>query len=325
LILGREHRGKQEWAVLEVLLEVLLPIAVVAAVGVGLRRALPLDQATLNRVVIYGLSPALIFTSLVGADLSGDGALRMLALSVGLVLLLGALIAAVALPLGVRRVDLSALLLTSLFMNSGNYGLPAARFAFGEAGFTEALFFFIAQSIMAQTLGIAVAATGGAQTGRGIVRAAAGRVLRMPQVYAVLAALLVRATGFDPADAQGAGAGVFAGLSLLGAATLPLMLVILGMQLGAGVTVEQPGLVAVASVIRLVASPLLAYGLGLALGLSGMSLAVGVMLAGMPTAVNTTITALEFNTRPRVVLGTVVVTSFASLLTLTGLLAVVRG
>lgn len=306
---------------LEVLLEVLLPIAVVAAVGFALRRAMPLDQATLNRVVIYGLSPALIFVSLVRADLSGDGALRMLALSVGVVLVLGGLIAAVALPLRVRRADLSALLLTSLFMNSGNYGLPAARFAFGEEGFTQAVFYFVAQSIMAQTLGVAVAAAGGAKPGAGLLREAAGRVFRMPQVYAVLAALLVRLSGFDPAAATGAGAGLFKGLALIGEAALPMMLVVLGLQLGAGVTIEQPGMVALASALRLIASPLLAYGLGLALGLGGVSLAVGVMLAGMPTAVNTTILAIEFNSRPSLVVGTVVVTSFASLVTLTALLA----
>lgn len=38
-----------------VLIEVLLPIAVVAAAGFALRRALPLDLVTLNRLMIYGL------------------------------------------------------------------------------------------------------------------------------------------------------------------------------------------------------------------------------------------------------------------------------
>lgn len=308
---------------LEVLLEVLLPIAAVAAVGFGLRRAMPLDQATLNRVVIYGLSPALIFASLVRADLSGDGALRMLALSVGLVLLLGALIAAAAMPLGMRRADLSALLLTSLFMNSGNYGLPAARFAFGEEGFTQALFFFVAQSIMAQTLGVAVAAWGSAKAGPGVARQVAGRVLRMPQVYATVAALAVRATGFDPDAATGLAAGLFRGLSLLSEATLPMMLIVLGAQLAGGVAFSEPRLVALASALRLLVSPLVAYGLGLALGLDQLGLAVGVMLAGMPTAVNTTIVALEFNSRPSLVVGTVVATSVLSLATLSVLLTLV--
>jgi hypothetical protein len=46
-----------------VLIEVLLPIAVVASAGFALRRAFPLDLMTLNRLMIYGLSPALIFVA----------------------------------------------------------------------------------------------------------------------------------------------------------------------------------------------------------------------------------------------------------------------
>lgn len=312
---------------LSVLLNVLLPIAVVVAVGYTLRRVFPLDQASLNRVMIYGLSPALIFVSLLRADLTGGGALRMVGFAVGLVVVLGALTLALAWPLGLRGGDLSAMLLVSLFMNSGNYGLPAARFAFGEEGFTQALFYFIAQSIMTQTIGVGVAAAGGvgaAAGPAGLPREVLRRVLRMPQIYAVSAALLIRATGFDLTTATGVAGGLFAGLALLSEAALPLMLLILGMQLGTGVAIEQPRLVAAATGLRLLISPALAYGLGLLLGLHGLTLAVGVMLAGMPTAVNTTILAIEFDSRPKLVVGTVVASSIASLATLTVLLGLVQ-
>ena len=86
---------------LTVFLEVLLPVALVAVVGYALRWRMPLDQATLNRVVIYGMNPALIFTSLIVADLSGENALRMLALAVGVALLMGLVAAAIALPFGI--------------------------------------------------------------------------------------------------------------------------------------------------------------------------------------------------------------------------------
>ncbi|NTW00548.1 MAG: hypothetical protein HGA19_04480 [Oscillochloris sp.] len=102
------------------------------------------------------------------------------------------------------------------------------------------------------------------------------------------------------------------------------MLLILGVQLGTGVVIEQPGLVALVTGLRLLISPVLAYGIGIAMGLHGMSLAVGVMLSGMPTAVNTTILALEFDNRPTLVVGTVVVSSVASLVTLTVLLVLVH-
>jgi predicted permease len=152
------------------------------------------------------------------------------------------------------------------------------------------------------------------------VRQVAGRVLRMPQVYATAAALAVRATGFDPDAATGLGVGLFRGLTLLSEATLPMMLIVLGAQLATGVALTEPRLVALASALRLLVSPLVAYGLGLALGLSPLGLAVGVMLAGMPTAVNTTIVAVEFGSRPSLVVGTVVVTSVLSLLTLSVIL-----
>jgi predicted permease len=310
--------------VLTVLMEVLLPVALVASVGYVLRLRLHLDQATLNRVVIYGMNPALIFTTLITADLSGPGALRMLALSVGGALAMGLVAAAVAWPLGIRGGSLSALLLVSMFMNSGNYGLPAARFAFGEDGFALAIFYFVAQSVMGQTLGVAVAAAGSPRGERTVAHEVALRVLRMPQVYATLGALLVRWAGFDPADQTGPLLGLFRALALLGEATLPMMLIVLGVQLGGGIVREEPRLVALAAALRLVASPLVALGLARVLGMDPLSLAVGVMLAGMPAAVHTTITAIEFDSRPSLVVATVVVTSLLSLVTLSVVLTLLR-
>ena len=213
---------------LGVLVDVLLPIAVVALAGIVLRRALALDLTTLNRVMFYLLSPTLVFVSLVSADLSGDGAARMIGYAILLVLVLGLVTAAVAWPLGIRGRDLSALLLAVLFMNSGNYGLPAARFAFGEAGFTQALFYFIAQSVMAQTVGVAVAAAGSSGAGvTAAIRTAIGKVLRTPQVFAVAAAVLVRLSGVEVLSDSGVAASLFKGMQLLSEAALPLMLLIL--------------------------------------------------------------------------------------------------
>lgn len=307
---------------LRVLVEVLLPVALVAAVGYLLRMRLHLDQASLNRVVIYGMNPALIFSALVSADLSGTGAVQMLALSVIGAVVMGALTVALAWPLGVRRESLSALLLVSMFMNSGNYGLPVAQFAFGDAGFTLALFYFVAQSILGQTLGVAVAAAGGAQAGPGLIREVAGRVLRMPQIYATLAAFVVRALPIDPAAQAGPLLGFFRALALLGEATLPMMLLVLGVQLAGGRVHDEPRLVALACLLRLVVSPLVAFGLGTALQMDELSLAVGVMLAGMPAAVHTTITAIEFASRPSLVVAAVVATSLLSLLSVSAILTV---
>jgi predicted permease len=307
-----------------VLIEVLLPIAVVASAGFALRRAFPLDLMTLNRLMIYGLSPALIFVALVRADLSGPDAGRMLFFAVGVLGLMALIVWISALGLGLRGKDVTALLLTSMFMNSGNYGLPASRFAFGETGFTLGVFYFIMQSIMAQTLGVGVAAAGAASGGRQAWQSICYRLIRMPQIYAVTGALALRSVGFQPATATGLVHSLFEGVALLSEAALPVMLLILGVQLGAGAPLVRPGMVAIATTIRLVVSPILAFGLARLLGMEGVALGVGVMMAGMPTAVNTTILAIEFDTRPQLVVSTVVVSSFASLITLSVLLSLVR-
>ncbi|WP_322495834.1 AEC family transporter [Chloroflexus sp.] len=307
-----------------VLIEVLLPIAVVAATGFALRRALPLDLVTLNRLMIYGLSPALIFVALVRADLSGPDAGRMLFFSMGVLALMALTVWLCALALRLRGKEVTALLLTSMFMNSGNYGLPASRFAFGEAGFTLGVFYFIMQSIMAQTLGVGVAAGGAAGGGKQAWRQVFDRLTHMPQIYAVAGALALREIGFHPAEATGIARSLFEGVALLSEAALPVMLLILGVQLGAGAPIVQPAMVAFATAIRLIVSPILAFGLARLLGMDGIALGVGVMMAGMPTAVNTTILAIEFDTRPQLVVSTVVVSSFASLVTLSVLLSLVR-
>ena len=309
---------------LSILLDVLLPIAVVAAVGYLLRKNLKLDLGTLNRVMIYGLTPSLIFVSLVRTDLLGGDALRMMLLAFLVVVGMAIITVACAWPLGLRGGDLSAMLLVTLFMNTGNYGLPAARFAFGEAGFAQALLYFIVQSAISQTGGVVVAAAGSEGRQGNIWRQVGGRLLHMPQIYAVGLALILRISGFDLPAATGLIGGLWQGIALVSEAALPMMLMILGMQLATGVVVDSPRLIALASGLRLIVSPLLAYGIGTLLGLDGMALSVGVLLAGMPAAVNTTILAIEFNTRPNLVVGTVVVTSVGSLATLSLLLWLMR-
>jgi malate permease and related proteins len=300
--------------------QVLLPVLVVVACGYLLRRVFPLDLRSLNRVSMYVLSPALIFVTLARTQVGGAEALRIAFVSLLFCLAIGALTLICAAPLRLDRAALSGLLLCTMFMNAGNYGLPTNRFAFGEEGLQRALLFFIPQTILAQVLAIPIA-----RAGAGDGRSSLAQVLRMPQIYAALVGVLVRASGLNLAgertDVLGA---LFRGATLLSDAALPVLLLLLGMQLAQGLAVEERGLTALAVVLRLLASPLLAYGLGLLLGLSDLALRVVVLQAGMPTAVNMVLYSLEFDGRPRFVAGVVVVTTLLSLVTLTVLLGVLR-
>lgn len=286
---------------------------VVVASGYLLQRRLELDLHSVNRLSLYLLSPALIFSSLAQSRIAVSETLRIGAFMVLFVVVIGALAWGVALLLRLDSIDRAALMLCVMFMNAGNYGLPAARFAFGQEGFDRAVLFFVVQAILAQTLAIYIAGAGHGDRIGGLVQ-----LLRMPQVYAVLAALAVRVGGLR-LDPEGGGVlnDAFRGVALVGDAAVPLLLVILGLQLAETGRITEGPRVALATVLRLGLSVPLALGLSYLLSLDELTTKLAVMLSSMPTAVNVTILAIEFNVRPRFVSSVVVVSTAASVFTLT--------
>lgn len=296
--------------------DVLLPIVVVVLVGYVLKRYLPIDTRSLNRMSMYALSPALIFITIIKIQIPGTEVLRISLTSVAVCLGSGLIAYAIA---RLRKTDspsTAALLLTTMFMNSGNYGLPTAQFAFGQAGLDRALLFFIAQAIMAQTLTIAIA-----QAGQSNWQTGFKQILKMPPIYAVASALLLRWWGVSLETPNVLGS-LLHGIDLISQATLPLLLMLLGMQLAQETVIEDVPLTTTAVIIRLFASPLIAYGAAVALQLDVLATNVVVLQASMPTAVNMVLYSLEFNARPKFVAGTVVITTLLSVMTLTILLTV---
>jgi predicted permease len=148
--------------------------------------------------------------------------------------------------------------------------------------------------------------------------------LRMPPLYAVLTALVVRFGGMRSAlMGDGILGDLFRGVALVGDATVPILLVILGLQLAEIEGIDQKRLVALAGGLRLVLSVPIALLLAGSLGLDELSTKLAVILASMPTAVNMTIFAIEFDVRPRYVSSVVTTSTVASVVTLTVLLAFV--
>ena len=202
-------------------------------------------------------------------------------------------------------------------MNAGNYGLPTTRFAFGEEGFQRALLFFIPQMILAQVLAVPIAGMAQWQA-RQPAAPGAERCRRSMQCWP--GCWRVQPASTSPGEGHDIITALFRGVALMSDAALPLLLLLLGMQLAQGVAIEQRGLTTLAVVLRLLISPVLAFGLARLLGLSYLSMRVVVLEASMPTAVNMVLYSLEFDARPGFVAGVVVVTTVLSLGTLALLL-----
>jgi len=295
--------------VLRIFLEVVLPIFLVAGAGSLLQRWRKLTVGPLNPLTVYVLSPALVFRLLMNAELPAATSGKIIAASVLTT------VAIVVVSLGVSAVYRharqmqSAFMLTNLFPNSGNMGLPIALLALGEIGLAFTTVIFVTQSVVGWTVGSFVAArsSGG---GFGPMLQA----LRLPILYVLGLAIVLR--GF----AVSIPSPVNTAVGMLADAALPAMVLVLGFQINKGVDLSQLRDLVTSVAVRLVGSAFVAYGVTLLLGLDGAAQQAVILNAAMPAAVFTTILATEFNASPSFVGSAVVTSTLASLVTLTGII-----
>jgi len=141
----------------------------------------------------------------------------------------------------------------------------------------------------------------------------------VPSVYAIPLALTIRALDIAfPLP-------ISRPIELLSFATVPTMLLLLGMQIArAGVPRQRKSLSASVA-IKLLAAPAIALLMAPLFGLQGLTRDVGVLQSSMPTAVMTTIIATEYDTEAGFVTGAVLVSTLLSPLTLTPLIAILLG
>lgn len=298
---------------LAILLDDIFPIFAVASAGFVLARAFRLDVTSLSRTTFNALAPCLVFTLLVNSRVGSGEFGRIVAFTVLLVAAAGLAARAAAVPFRLDRPHLAAFLIVVMFSNAGNYGLSVVLFAFGREAQARAAIYFVTSALLMYSLGTLLASSG-----RSGGRAALKGLARVPALWGVVAAALVMWTGAELPRA------VVRPVELLGSAAIPIMLLVLGMQFERGARPERPGLVAVAAGLVLVGSPLLGFLLAHAVGLTGAAREALLVQSAMPSAVVTTILALEFDVAPAFVTSVVVATTVASPLTVSIVIALLQ-
>ncbi|MFC4356709.1 AEC family transporter [Halobium salinum] len=296
----------------------ILPIVAIAGVGYLLGRRADVDPGPLNTVTVYVLAPALVLHSLATTDLAGGALARIGGGVVAYSVLMLGLAEAVGRLRGETAPLLGAFTLSSTFPNAGNFGIPVSAFAFGAVGRSTAVVYIAVEAMVMYTVGVVVASRGRGSRFDGV-----GQALRVPLVYAVAAALLARYLGVVPPVDSAA----MSTLKLVGDASIPVMLLILGLQLArreSGTTLRSA---VPASVLKLGVAPVVAVGIALALGFENADVArVFVLECAMPAAVTPLVLVAEFSpdgTDGRVaeyVSTVVLVTTLASVPLLTGLI-----
>ena len=270
-------------AFLHLLWTITVPILIVCVAGALVARYQPVETKSLSTVALYLLAPALILSALPSANLRGDHVVQIVLFTAVMTALCWLAATAAGRLFRLDRATSRALMLTTIFSNSNNYGLPVLLLAFGTQGFALGTLYVILQILLVNTLGVSIAASG--RSGESGWRA----LLRAPLLYAS-ALGLVLAILHQPLPG-----GISTAAKLLGDAYAAVVLLILGMRLGhtrwLGAWRKDVWL---GVALRVVMVPVAARLLLLALGIHGLLASVLFVEASMPAAVNTVALASRY-------------------------------
>ncbi|GAB3623056.1 AEC family transporter [Mariniluteicoccus endophyticus] len=294
-------------ALLGALWNVILPVVIVAGVGAVMGSRFTLDSGTVGRIALHALTPAIALDTLLTTQVSsGLGARIVVAYAIATVVavVLG-LVAAPGMAASARR----AVMVSASSVNSGNMGLPISLFALGQAGLDQTVLMFLTSTVL---MFVIVPMIMGSEEG---LRAAAVKMARLPVLWAVLVAAVLRLVGFTPP------LGVMRGIELLSDACLPMALFALGMQLAASGRVRLSRPVVTGSLLRIVVLPAVSLGIGLLCGLHGTALQALVLAQAMPVAVNGYLLTMEYGGDVDSVAHSVTLTTLAGFVTIAGITA----
>jgi len=279
------------------LFSIIAPVLVCAGIGYGWARfGRAFDIEFVTTLITNVATPCLVFHTL--ANLTVDAA-AVGVISGAAVVMLALCAAIAALVLRLSGLSLRAFLPALTFPNTGNMGLPLCFLAFGDAGLALAIGVFAVCAVAQLTIGAAIAS--GTLSFRNLAR--------IPILYAVAIAMVFLAAGAQPP------AWINATTKLLGAITIPMMLITLGVSLSR-LSVRRAGRAAWLSALRLGMGFAVGVLVAWSLGLEGAARGVMVLQSTMPVAVFNFLFAQRYQPAPEEVAGMVVLSTVLSFVSL---------
>jgi len=277
---------------LYILQKQIAPIFLLIGIGFILGRRFPLDPRTLSRLTVYALVPGFIFVNIYEAGISQD-LLKALLFAVLFLVVLWLVTAAV---IRISRVEHSrgnAMTNSVLFFNSGNMGIPLITLVFAGHPFaalavSTQIMVLLVQNLSMNTLGFFIAGRSKMKA-RDLFRF----ILGIPALYALAAALIMKGFHSDATRMF-----FWPTLEYLKNGLIPVTLFALGVQLSQTKIRLKSRSVWGAAFLRLIVSPVLAFGLIELLGIHGVIAQVLLICSGLPTAVNTAMAAVEMENEP---------------------------
>jgi len=287
----------------------LLPILLVSGAGFALGKLISIDSRSLGRVVFYVFSPLLVFDLMLKSKLNLQQAFTTVAFTASVITVMGLIAFLLGKLFRLEKPYLLAVILTVAFGNTGNYGLPLVKFAFGDDALAVASLFYVTTTILFNTVGVVIASIGHMD-----LKSAVLGLFKLPSIYGVALALLIKGIGIQlPLP-------ISRTIEIAANGAIPLMLILLGLELTRIQWSHSFRALSLGVGLRLLLGPLVGILFASLFGLQHTARQGSILEAAMPAAVATTVVATEYNLEPSLVTAIVFLGTALSPLTLTPLI-----
>ncbi len=270
-----------------------------------------LDLGTLTKLSIYFLIPALILNALAKTKLSfADAGLLSLAYII-YILFLGAI--AYFSTKGQAKTVAGAIIVSTIFGNTGNMGLPISQFAYGEAGLERAVVILVVSLVIMFVVGPTVLSGKADSLRKRFIDA-----IKLPPIWASLIGISINFFNIPIPQS------IDRSINLLGSGAIPILLISLGIQMKRTWTWKIDNSALATTGLRLLIGPIVAYAVAKLLGLAILDIKILVLSATMPAAVTMFIVALEVKGAYETVAKSVVATTIASIFALSAIIYIMN-
>lgn len=267
------------------------------------------DSKTLSKIVLNVCLPSLIFVNISVANITSD---MMLLPFAGLFLSLICMIIAFAFcrMRAYSKVKTWTVMIAASMMNTGFLGFPITLGVFGNEGFLHAIFFDLSTTFIFVIFGMVLVGMFGGER-REVFKQA---IVFVP-IWAVIVGLI-----FNFFDVQ-YGYVLESTLNYLGQATIPLIMISLGLTLDFKDIKSAWGDSLFVSGVKLVIAPILMFAILSMLHFGGLSFKVAVLEAGMSTAMNALVLAINYGLDTKLMSSIIFTDTVLALGTLTVLIS----
>jgi len=285
--------------------DIILPIFIVMSIGFILQKKFAMDISTLSKLNIYFVVPAFIFVKLYSTQFSASLFGHVLLFFILLVIILYVFSTLFAKILGLNRGEKTTFSNSTIFFNSGNYGVPVNELVFKGDPFAMSIQVIVLtlQNILTFSYGIFALQSVNTSKWKAMIG-----YFKMPVLYAMMAGLLCNALNIPIPSVILVPANIIAD-AMIGLALLTLGAQVARIQFKAALSAVYSSLT-----VRLIISPIIALLIIWLFRIDGITAQALLIASAMPTSVNSAVIAEEYKNYPefaaQVVLFSTIISAF---------------